>query len=394
MNNAGRYAAIFLRAAPPALPRRLSVTRASRLAEMVFAARACSSAFSTSSRTASRRSQFSARSASSAARNPRRTGTTPCGRSRARPATCGRILPDFLGGEDERGRDEPHERARDAIDGGLRRAAAPIIRRERVEAVLQHVEIERAQIDAAEIVQRVIDAVKFEILVPLAALANQRRRCGAASTRRFPTARHREANRARDRNRKDSRARSETCCESCGRLRKAASSSASDDAHVGGVVLRRHPDAQQIGAPLFADFVGIHDVAERLRHRRALFVERPTVRDDLAVGRAHRECPSPRAASCGTSRDTGRGLRGTRPRATCRPSRSARRDASSRNRTTRRECRFPFSTSTHRTSISCPAEAVPRPNACTRRRRLRARKTAGRGAARAKSFSCLPHASQ
>ena len=63
--------------------------------------------------------------------------------------------------------------AGDAIDGGLRGAAAAIIRRERVEAVLQNIEIERAQIHGAKIVQPVIDAVKFERVIPLAAFAHE-----------------------------------------------------------------------------------------------------------------------------------------------------------------------------------------------------------------------------
>ena len=57
-------------------------------------------------------------------------------------------------------------------------------------------------------------------------------------------------------------------------------------AHVGCVVLRSDPQAQQVGAPLFADLGGQHHVAERFRHRPAVLVERPAVREHLAVGRA------------------------------------------------------------------------------------------------------------
>ena len=86
------------------------------------------------------------------------------------------MLPDFLGGEHDDRRREAQQSARDAIHGGLRRAPRAVSRRKRVEPVLEHVEIKRAQVHDGEIVQRVEDAVKFKCLVPLAALPHQLRR--------------------------------------------------------------------------------------------------------------------------------------------------------------------------------------------------------------------------
>src|SRR6267143_4756723 len=55
--------------------------------------------------------------------------------------------------------------------------------------------------------------------------------------------------------------------------------------YVGLVFDGANPEAQQIGAPLFANFNWIERVAERLGHRAALFVERPAVGHNTAIRR-------------------------------------------------------------------------------------------------------------
>ena len=64
------------------------------------------------------------------------------------------------------------------------------------------------------------------------------------------------------------------------------------DGNVGAGVDRGDPQADDVGAHLVADLVGVDDVAERLGHLAALTVEREALRDDclvrsMAVG-AHR----------------------------------------------------------------------------------------------------------
>src|SRR5207249_11005005 len=56
--------------------------------------------------------------------------------------------------------------------------------------------------------------------------------------------------------------------------------------YVGLVFDGTDPKAKQIRAPFFANLDGVEGVAERLGHRTAPFVERPTVRDDAAIGRS------------------------------------------------------------------------------------------------------------
>src|SRR5690242_829754 len=56
------------------------------------------------------------------------------------------VFPDFFRGENENRRGEADERAADSPDGGLRRTARFTSRRLGVEAILQHVEIESAEV--------------------------------------------------------------------------------------------------------------------------------------------------------------------------------------------------------------------------------------------------------
>ncbi len=183
------------------------------------------------------------------------------------------------------GVDEAQQRLRDAIHGGLRRAARAVSRRERVEPVLQHIEIKRAEIHHGKIVQRVEDAMKFKSLVPFAALRDQFRRArkhpavelfhfgvghGIARGIEIGEISQREAKRVAQ------------LAIRLGKLRHHVVG----HAHVRRVILRRNPQAQQIRAPLFAHFRGQHDVAQRFRHRLALGVERPAVREHVPVRRA------------------------------------------------------------------------------------------------------------
>src|ERR1700729_3637512 len=82
------------------------------------------------------------------------------------------MLPDFFGAESENGRDEAQESMSDAVDRGLRRAAAATLGCEGVQAIFENVEVKRAEIDDREIVNGVEDAVEVEGIVRIAALAH------------------------------------------------------------------------------------------------------------------------------------------------------------------------------------------------------------------------------
>ena len=77
----------------------------------------------------------------------------------------GEKLPDLVGGEAEDGGDEAGEGFGDAPEGGLRAAAGGVVGGEGVEAVLEDVEVERAEVGVHELVEGVIGAVELEVVV-------------------------------------------------------------------------------------------------------------------------------------------------------------------------------------------------------------------------------------
>ena len=88
-------------------------------------------------------------------------------------------LPDLVGGEAEDGSGEAGERVGDLVDHGLRAAAGGrvalvvvpgLIERVGVEAVLEDVEVEGAELGVTELVEQVVDAVEFEVRVGLVIL--------------------------------------------------------------------------------------------------------------------------------------------------------------------------------------------------------------------------------
>ena len=132
--------------------------------------RASSRAFSTSSRTERRvvqsSSDFAIRRTHS--RTPQNIGRARklCHVHAVRASlNFGQILPDFFTSEAHDRRQQARQRLADAPDRGLRAAPRLRFRREDVEPVLQHVEIKRAQVDNAEMIQPVIDPVECKIVI-------------------------------------------------------------------------------------------------------------------------------------------------------------------------------------------------------------------------------------
>ena len=73
-----------------------------------------------------------------------------------RPATA-EITPRFIRGEGEDRREQFAERVEDFAHHGLRRATARRIGRVAIHAVLRDIDVETAEIDRAELIQRLID---------------------------------------------------------------------------------------------------------------------------------------------------------------------------------------------------------------------------------------------
>src|SRR6185437_13196 len=85
----------------------------------------------------------------------------------------GQVAPDFVGGEGEDGGYEADEYFGDFPDDRLGGAALDAGGREGVHAVLEHVEVERAEVHDGEFIDGVEDAVELEALVPVADLFRQ-----------------------------------------------------------------------------------------------------------------------------------------------------------------------------------------------------------------------------
>src|SRR5436190_17790424 len=73
--------------------------------------------------------------------------------------------PGLLRSEDEHAREQPAKRIEKFEHRRLCRAATRRVRRVTVHPVLGDVDVKAAQIDGAKLIQRVIDLVKFEIIV-------------------------------------------------------------------------------------------------------------------------------------------------------------------------------------------------------------------------------------
>src|SRR6185437_8271296 len=96
------------------------------------------------------------------------------------------IFPNFLGCENEDWRNEADQRPCDVIGGRLRGATPTIIGCEGIKAILENIEIKRAQIDRAEILNRMIDAVELKFFVPSVALTDKRSRAAKHPGVHFP----------------------------------------------------------------------------------------------------------------------------------------------------------------------------------------------------------------
>ena len=82
----------------------------------------------------------------------------------------GHGLPGLLGRERQNGGHQEQGIAEDAVQDGLRRTAELGVLGRAVQAVFEHIQVERAQVDGEEVGQSVVDDVIFEILVALAHL--------------------------------------------------------------------------------------------------------------------------------------------------------------------------------------------------------------------------------
>ena len=98
------------------------------------------------------------------------------------------LLPDLLGRKAEHGSHGAHQGIQQAIKHRLRGSALPGFRRRSVEPIFDDIEIESAQINGGEIVERTVDLVKRELLIAFIDPLQDLRGPGQSPGRRVPPA--------------------------------------------------------------------------------------------------------------------------------------------------------------------------------------------------------------
>src|ERR1051326_1167773 len=84
------------------------------------------------------------------------------------------MLPDLRRRKRQDRRHQVYEHVENTVERGLRRAPRARPRRLAIEAVLHNVEIERAQVYAAEVVERMVNDMELELIVRVEAAREQR----------------------------------------------------------------------------------------------------------------------------------------------------------------------------------------------------------------------------
>ena len=187
--------------------------------------------------------------------------------------------PDLIAGEGEDRGEHLRHRVEDQEQGGLRAAAGETVRAVAVQTVLDDIEVERAQVDDAEVVDGVGDGVELIVVVPAEHLLDQTVQAGDG-----PLVQLEHVRRGNELVRIEADEVVEAELARVAELQIVLAQLLEDlvgaadvDVVVGGAC----PQAQQVGAVLVEDLGGIHAVAQRLVHGLALAVHRPAVGDAL-----------------------------------------------------------------------------------------------------------------
>ncbi|MNI33745.1 hypothetical protein D3C73_877060 [compost metagenome] len=195
------------------------------------------------------------------------------------------IPPQLVGGEGQDRRHPAGERLGDVVHRALRRTTTVRIGRHRVQAVLGHVQVQRAQVHAAEVQQQLHDLGHVVVVIRRLDLLLQ-----------LPGAVH---DPAVQRDHLVERAQVLGRIETVQVAQQEAGGVAQATVGVGGaledflrqrhlvaVVGRGNPQAQDVRAQLVHDFLRLDTVAQRLGHLAAVLVHGETVGEALLVRRA------------------------------------------------------------------------------------------------------------
>ena len=198
-------------------------------------------------------------------------------------------LPHFLGGEDEHGRGITHQRVEQDVHHRAAGAAARIVRRVAIEAVLADIEIEGRKIVLREIGEQPHVAVELEILCRLAQFDIDHAEPVEHIKLQLGHVVHIDLLGVAE-----PVERAEQIAEGIAQLAIGIGGGAEHflaDANVVEIIGRGDPKPEDVRARFADDLERIDDIAERFGHLAALPVEREAVGEDGVIG-----CPAAGAA--------------------------------------------------------------------------------------------------
>ncbi len=184
---------------------------------------------------------------------------------------AGQFPPDLLGGERQHRGEPPNHRLRNVVHRGLRRSARHAVAWRCVQAVLQHIHVEAAQIDDAEIVDGLVNAVERVLAISVQHLCLNLRRA-----HQRPAIEGEHVLRLHHmpfgiEPMQIAKQKAHSVAHSAIRVRHALENLVRN-ADLIGIVRRRHPQAQHVRAERAHDLLRSDDVAQRFRHLAALLV--------------------------------------------------------------------------------------------------------------------------
>ena len=235
------------------------------------------------------------------------------------------LRPHFLAGERQDRRHPARERVRQVVQRVLRGTPCAAVGAAGVEAVLQDVEVEAAEVFRAEALQLLHDEVEFVGVVMrlqfALQLARQRQRVAVDFQPVLDRQRVRLGIEVGQVGEQEFQGVADPAIAFHHALEDLVR-----DGELARIVGGRHPQSQDVGAVLVHHLLRRDDVALRLAHLVALAVDHEAVGEQGAVGRAAVGGAAGEQATTGTSRDAGPSLPDTgRPDARARGGASARR---------------------------------------------------------------------
>ena len=196
---------------------------------------------------------------------------------------AGEAPPDFIGGKGQNRGDQAGERIENPVHGGLGTASRQAPGLGGVKTVLEHIEIERREFDTAEVMDGVVQDVELILLITTLHPLDQPfefREGPAVDLQKIAIADPVVLGVITVEIAKDVAGRVADAAISIGETLQNLVA----DTDVVAIILRRHPEAENLGAVFLDHFLGSHDIPLRFRHLLAGAINDKAVGKDRLVG--------------------------------------------------------------------------------------------------------------